>query len=119
MIRHNRNAAAGPAAAALCALLVGPMQLGIATSALAASASHTVVMEGVAFMPNVLTVAQGDTVVWVNKDAFPHTATAQDKSFDSKEIAAGKSWRFTAKKTGKFAYVCTLHPTMKGTLVVK
>ena len=117
MIRHKRNAAAGPTAAALCALFLGGLQLGIATSAIAAS--HTVVMEGVAFMPNVLTVAQGDIVVWINKDAFPHTATAQDKSFDSKEIAAGKTWRFTAKKAGTFPYVCTLHPTMKGTLVVK
>jgi plastocyanin len=87
--------------------------------AFAAPATHTIVMEGVGFAPNTLTVAKGDTVVWVNKDAFPHTATAQDKSFDSKEIAAGKSWRFTAKKSGTFPYVCTLHPTMKGTLVVK
>jgi plastocyanin len=115
MIRHIHNAAAALSAAAICAVV----QLGIATSAVAASATHTVVMEGVGFMPTALTVAKGDTVVWVNKDAFPHTATAQDKTFDSKEIAAGKSWRFTAKKAGTFAYVCTLHPTMKGTLVVK
>ena len=119
MIRHNRNAAAGPAAAALCALLLGPMQLGIATSALAASASHTVVMEGVAFVPETLTVKRGDTVVWVNKDMFPHTATAQDRSFDSKDIAPTKTWKHVAAKTGTFSYLCTLHPTMKGTLIVR
>ena len=114
MIRHARHAAVARAAAAVCVLCVGALQAG-----LAASATHTVVMEGVAFTPNVLTVAKGDSVVWVNKDAFPHTATARDKSFDSTEIAAGKSWRFTAKRPGTFPYVCTLHPTMKGTLVVK
>jgi len=114
MIRHARNAAAVRAAAAACVLCLGGLQPG-----LAASATHTVVMEGVAFTPNVLTVAKGDSIVWVNKDAFPHTATAQDKSFDSKEIAAAKTWRFTAKKAGTFPYVCTLHPTMKATLIVK
>jgi plastocyanin len=114
MIRHARNTAAVRAAAVVCVLCLGALQSG-----LAASAAHTVVMEGIAFTPNVLTVAKGDSIVWVNKDAFPHTATAQDKSFDSKEIAAGKTWRFTARKAGTFPYVCTLHPTMKGTLIVK
>jgi plastocyanin len=119
MARYRANAAAVPRAAAVCALLIGALQLGLVHVALAAPATHTVVMEGVAVAPTTLTVAKGDTVVWVNKDPFPHTATAQDKSFDSKEIAPGKSWRFTAKKSGTFAYICTLHPTMKGTLVVK
>ena len=115
MTRLCGNAAAARAAAALCVLLTGAAGYVPA----AAAATHTVVMEGVGFVPNVLAVARGDTVVWVNKDPFAHTASAQDKSFDSKEIAAGKSWRFIAKKTGTFPYVCTLHPTMKGTLVVK
>ena len=85
----------------------------------AAAATHTVVMEGVAFVPAALTVKPGDTVVWVNKDPFAHTATAQDRSFDSREIAAGKTWKYTVRKKGTIPYVCTLHPTMKGTLVVK
>jgi plastocyanin len=83
------------------------------------AATHTVVMEGVAFKPQTLTVHRGDKVVWVNKDLFPHTATAQDRSFDSGELAPEKSWTLTAAKTGTFAYVCTLHPTMKGTVIVK
>jgi plastocyanin len=112
----TRNAAAARIAPAVAAAL---LQLAAPAEALAASTTHTVVMEGVAFVPGVLRVARGDTVVWVNKDAFPHTATAQDKSFDSREIAAGKQWRFTAKRAGTFPYVCTLHPTMKGSLVVE
>ncbi|HEX2828521.1 MAG TPA: cupredoxin family copper-binding protein [Burkholderiales bacterium] len=83
------------------------------------AATHTVIMEAVGFQPPSLTVNAGDTVVWTNKDPFPHTATAQDKSFDSGEIAAGKSWKLVAKKKGTFAYVCTYHPTMKATLVVR
>ena len=76
-------------------------------------------MEGVGFVPRALTMKPGDTVIWVNKDPFPHTATADDRSFDSREIAPGKSWKFVAKKRGKSPYVCALHPTMTGTLVVE
>ena len=91
----------------------------LAMSPQAYAATHTVVMEGVAFKPQTLTVRAGDRIVWLNKDLFPHTATAQDRSFDSGEIAPEKSWTLTIAKTGTFAYVCTLHPTMKGTLIVK
>ena len=70
-------------------------------------------------MPPVVTVRQGDTVVWVNKDLVPHTATAEGRAFDSAEIAASKTWRYVAARRGTFSYICTYHPTMKGTLVVK
>jgi plastocyanin len=116
MTRYRAGAAALRAAGVFCAALA--VSSGFVPVE-AAAATHTVVMEGVGFVPNVVTVARGDTVVWVNKDPFPHTATAQDKSFDSKEIAPGKSWRFTAKKSGTIPYVCKLHPSMKGTLIVK
>jgi plastocyanin len=63
-------------------------------------------------------VRAGDTVVWRNKDLVPHTATAAG-TFDSKEIAAGKHWTWTARKPGRYAYVCTYHPGMQGTVVVQ
>lgn len=103
-----RNRFAAVCIAAACAL-----------PALAAAETHTVLMEGVAFVPLTLTVKPGDVVVWVNKDLFPHTATARNREFDSGVIAPGKTWKYTAKKPGEFSYVCTLHPTMTGTLVVK
>jgi plastocyanin len=80
--------------------------------------SHTVMIEGMKFQPEVLTVASGDTVVWVNADLVDHTATAQDGTFDSKRIEAGKSWSFTVSTPGEIAYVCEYHPSMKGTLNV-
>jgi plastocyanin len=79
--------------------------------------THTIVMEAAAFRPPSLTIAVGDSVVWMNQDPFPHTATAKG-SFDSKEIPAAKSWQFTATASGEFPYVCVYHPTMKGTLRV-
>jgi hypothetical protein len=59
----------------------------------------------------------GDSVVWLNKDPFPHTATSQ--SFDSKTVSSGRSWKFTPKARGEFAYLCTLHPTMTAMLRVR
>jgi len=113
--RRERARLHAPAIALASALLA-------ALPAIAADAArpvtHTVVMDGVKYTPEALTVKRGDTVVWVNKDPFPHTVTAQG-AFDSREIAAGKSWRWTARKAGDYAYTCTLHPNMNGTLKVE
>lgn len=81
-------------------------------------ATHTVVIEGTRYVPETLTVKRHDTVVWVNKDPFPHTVTAKG-IFDSHDIAASRSWKYTTRKAGEFHYVCTLHSTMKGTLKVE
>jgi plastocyanin len=82
-------------------------------------AKHTVSMDGTRFQPVELAVNVGDTVEWVNKDPFPHTATSAAGGFDSGVVEAGGSSKFTPAKSGEFAYVCTLHPTMKGILRVK
>jgi plastocyanin len=77
-------------------------------------------MEAVAFRPPTLTLVVGDSLVWVNKDPFPHNVTAATPKglFDSKEIGVDGSWRYTATSPGEFSYVCAYHPTMKGTLRV-
>ena len=80
--------------------------------------THQVAMQGLLYVPETVTVRPGDVVVWTNKDPFPHTVTAAG-AFDSGPIAAGKSWRYTARKAGTFSYLCTLHTTMKGTLRVE
>jgi plastocyanin len=84
-----------------------------------APVTHTVTMEAMRFEPASLVVKPGDIVVWVNKDPFPHTATAPDGAFDSHEIAAGGRWSWTAGVRGAHDYVCSLHPTMKATLSVR
>ena len=83
------------------------------------SKTHTVTIEGMRFQPERLTVAEGDTIVWVNKDLVPHTATSKAGGFDSQLIPVDQSWEFTPTKKGEFAYVCTFHPTMKATLLVR
>src|SRR6266567_4839845 len=108
--RALRFAAASAFALGLLILCSGP--------ALAASV-HTVAIDGTKYSPETITVKVGDIVVWVNKDPFPHTATSQAGGFDSKEIAAGKSWQFKTTKAGVFPYTCLFHPTMKATLKVE
>jgi plastocyanin len=90
-----------------------------ASAAKAAAHTGTVTMDGTTYTPKTLTVKLGDSVVWTNKDPFPHTATSRSQVFDSKPIMPGKSFTFTPRTRGDFPYVCTLHPTMKGTVHVE
>ena len=106
------------ASAAALVLLVLATSFG-ASADVPKPATHTVVIDGVSFQPSVLAVKAGDTIVWVNKDPFPHTVTSKAGGFDSGEISAGQSWKYTPKAKGEFAYVCTFHPTMKATLRVE
>jgi plastocyanin len=80
---------------------------------------HTVTIDGVQFSPSKLLVHRGDRIVWVNKDPFPHTATATNKMFDSGSIAANAAWSYTVTKTGEIEYGCTFHRTMKGKITVQ
>jgi len=84
-----------------------------------APAGHTIVIENLQFNPQVLTVKAGERITWVNKDLFPHTATAGAKTFDSKAIAPNAVWTWVAQKPGTYTYVCAFHPTMKGTVTVQ
>jgi plastocyanin len=84
-----------------------------------APATHTVTIDATSYAPARLEVRAGDTVVWVNKDLFPHTVTGAGGAFDSDVLAQGKSWHYTPEKLGAFDYACVFHPTMKGRLEVR
>ncbi len=71
------------------------------------------------FVPERIEVAAGDTIVWTNKDFLPHTVTAGAAKIESGELAQGKSWKLVARKKGQIEYICRLHPTMHGTVLVK
>jgi len=117
MDRGRRSVVMATARAAVLAFVTA---LAFVPGAGAADArTHTIAMDGTTFTPETLTVKKGDRVTWVNKDPFPHTATAASKAFESKSVAPGKSWSYTASKPGTFDYVCSFHPTMKGKLVVE
>lgn len=72
-----------------------------------------------AFSPRTIEIRVGDTVRWTNRDSVAHTATARGGSFDTGLLSEGESGsvRFTA--AGTYRYVCTPHPDMTGTVVVR
>ena len=81
--------------------------------------TYVINMQITGFDPPELIVKTGDRVTWVNNDLFPHTATADDKAFDSKSVVPSGKWTFVAGKPGTHTYICTFHPTMKGTIKVQ
>ena len=71
------------------------------------------------FSASSITVTKGTTVTWTNKDNMTHTVTADDNSFDSGNIGNGGTFSFTFNNTGSFAYHCSIHPAMTGSVTVK
>ncbi len=101
---------AGAAIVALALSLAVPAAL---------AASRGVAIRDFAFAPRSVEIRVGDTITWTNRDSVAHTATAQNGSFDTGLLAEGESGsvRFTA--AGRYRYLCTPHPEMTGTVVVR
>jgi plastocyanin len=70
------------------------------------------------YEPDPVVVQVGGKVTWQNEDTAPHTATADDGSFDTGTIEKGKLGSATFKEPGTFTYHCEIHPTMHGTVEV-
>jgi plastocyanin len=92
------------------------------TSAPAKSASgasrSAVTISNFKFAPASLTVKSGATVTVTNDDSTAHTATADDgNSFDTGNLDPGSSQTISVSKPGSYAYHCSIHPFMHGTLV--
>jgi hypothetical protein len=71
------------------------------------------------YMPREITIRRGETVEWVNMDPEGHTATADDDSWDSGYLEDGESFSRVFTEPGRYAYYCTPHPDMRGTVIVR
>ncbi len=73
------------------------------------------------YQPETVTIKVGDTVVWTQVDEVKHTVTivTGPESFDSGLLSAGKTFSYTFTKPGTYAYKCTPHPGMRGTVTVE
>jgi plastocyanin len=92
--------------------------LGASSGAEAVSAKdYPIVMDKMRFGPAPSGLRVGDTIVWINRDLFRHTASARDKSFDV-DLPPGKMARTRLSKPGTIAFFCRFHPGMKGQLVI-
>ena len=84
-----------------------------------AAASGSVTIADFTFAPATITVNQGDTVTWNNNGPTPHSATANDGSFDTGILKKGQTSSHTFDQAGTFSYFCKPHPFMKATVVVQ
>ena len=69
-----------------------------------------------------MTVKTGKTVTWVNQDTAPHTIVADTGSptaFSSDTLVTGESYKFTFAQLGTYTYHCSIHLSMKGTIIVQ
>ena len=70
------------------------------------------------YHPTIIQVNTGTTVTWKNDDTIIHTVTDIGGKFDSDLIQPGAGWQYTFYNEGKYNYFCTIHPWMKGLVVV-
>ena len=102
-------------------LLVIAAMVAIQAPALAAGTTDTrVEIHNFMFAPASLTVHPGTRVVWANKDEEPHTITSAGSLLTSSAaLDTDDTYAVTFSKPGTYAYYCSIHPMMVGTIVVK
>lgn len=71
-----------------------------------------------AYDPAELTVPVGGTVVWLNADADPHSATGDLGDWDTGVLEQGQSANFTFAAPGTYSYFCSVHVEMGGSITV-
>jgi plastocyanin len=77
------------------------------------------VMKNYLYLPGALTVNAGRPVTIYNDDVVAHTLTLDDRSLDSRQIRAGATFTFRISEPGDYPFHCTIHPNMKGKIVVQ
>lgn len=76
------------------------------------------------FDPDMVTIKQGTTVTWINRDSVTHTVTSGTRNngsglFDSGNLNSGATFSYTFNEKGTFDYFCMPHSGMDGTIVVE
>jgi plastocyanin len=98
-------------------MLPGVAALTLAMSVSAHAATIQITMENLVIAPAETSAKVGDTIEWINKDIFVHTATARNGDWDV-TMPPKKTVTLVLKKAGTVEYYCRFHPNMKATLVI-
>jgi plastocyanin len=116
--RKSLAIAAGSLAGLVLLLLftVGAGAPASAAPTATASGSGTVTIKDFKYQPATIRISPGDRVVWANLDNVKHTATSP--RFDTGKIKPGKAVAVRFSSKGTYAYHCTIHKKMHGTIVV-
>ena len=84
------------------------------------ASSNSVEISNFAYSPQEVTVKVGDTVTWTNMDSAIHTVTSDNgNELDSATLSQGDTYSHTFESAGTYDYHCTIHPYMKGKVVVE
>ena len=83
----------------------------------AAPQTHVVVIDKMKFGPLPARLRPGDSIVWINRDIFRHTATAANHSFDV-DLPPSARRKLVIRSSGAIAFACRYHPGMRGVLRV-
>src|SRR3954451_11103508 len=110
----SRLAATATALLLMCSLAV--VAVGAAGATTPRAKSPTVSIRNLAFSPKTLSVKAGAKITVKNNDDTAHTFTANKGAFDTGDIDGGSSATVTVKKPGTYAYHCSIHNFMKGTI---
>lgn len=78
---------------------------------------NTVVIQNYAFNPSTITISKGTTITWTNEDSVQHALKSD--IFESETLNQGDSFTHTFNDAGTFEYICRIHTSMKGTIVVQ
>jgi len=90
----------------------------VAVSGCTSMNANTVVIHNNTFSPATMTVQNGTTVSWINKDSVSHRVVSNSGLFDSGNLTTGMSYNYTFKKAGSYPYHDLMNPSMTGTIVV-
>jgi plastocyanin len=77
------------------------------------------VMKNYKYLPGILTINVGQPVTVYNDDVIAHTLTLDDRSLASAQISPAGSFSFQLDNPGEYAFHCTIHPAMRGKIVVQ
>ena len=91
--------------------------LTLAISVSADAATVQITMENLVISPAEASAKIGDTIEWINKDIFAHTATARNGDWDV-TMPPNKTVTSVVNKAGTVEYYCRFHPNMTATLVI-
>lgn len=119
LLLTRSSASSGLQAIPLPAPFLSGQQSSPSAAELMAPTTTRLLIKGSSFNPGQASVSKDTAVVWLNGDATPHTIVSDDGvAIKSSEIKQGESFAFTFTKTGTFSYHCSIHPDMKGTIIV-
>jgi plastocyanin len=111
-------AAGSPAAGSGGASAAGGTAKACAAAPAGSTAATTVTIKNSAYGTPAVQAKVGDIVAWTNQDSIPHTATMDDGSCDTGQIAGGATAMLVFTAPGTYTYHCTVHPaTMKDVTV--